>query len=75
MADGLLTNGVPPLVDGEGPGNAEERPVVLKFGGTSVGKFAPEIAQICLSARKHSKIAIVCSARSGVSKAGGTTNR
>ncbi|KAL8982178.1 MAG: hypothetical protein Q9177_005350, partial [Variospora cf. flavescens] len=27
------------------------------------------------SARRHSKIAVVCSARSGVSKAGGTTNR
>ncbi|KAI4171188.1 MAG: hypothetical protein LQ343_004394 [Gyalolechia ehrenbergii] len=78
MVNGSLTNGnVPnvdngPMVDGE---VHEERPVVLKFGGTSVGKYALEIAEICLSAVQHSKIAIVCSARSGVSKAGGTTNR
>ncbi|KAL8931956.1 MAG: hypothetical protein Q9216_007012 [Gyalolechia sp. 2 TL-2023] len=78
MADGSLTNGnLPngdnvPMVNGE---VHEKKPVVLKFGGTSVGKYAPEIAQICLSAAKHEKIAIVCSARSGVSKAGGTTNR
>ena len=30
------------------PSGPQQRPVVLKFGGTSVGKFAPEIAQICL---------------------------
>lgn len=50
--------------------------VVLKFGGTSVGKFAPEIARICLSSlSQNHTIAIVCSARSGKSKAEGTTNR
>ncbi|KAL8932936.1 MAG: hypothetical protein Q9211_006047 [Gyalolechia sp. 1 TL-2023] len=53
MADGPLVNGnVPnidnaPMVDGDGEVH-EERPVVLKFGGTSVGKYAAEIAQICL---------------------------
>ncbi|KAL8835477.1 MAG: hypothetical protein Q9170_003310 [Blastenia crenularia] len=72
MVNGSLTNGGPPILNGE---LHENRPVVLKFGGTSIGKYAPEITQICLSALKRSNIAIVCSARSGVSKAGGTTNR
>ncbi|KAL8910347.1 MAG: hypothetical protein Q9171_004345 [Xanthocarpia ochracea] len=79
MEDGVLTNGSLAVPDGVQDGADHlplgERPVVLKFGGTSVGKFAPEIAQICLSALKGRKIAVVCSARSGVSKAGGTTNR
>ncbi|KAL8789650.1 MAG: hypothetical protein Q9213_001086 [Squamulea squamosa] len=79
MEDGVLTNGNSSGADGVQDGEdylpLGERPVVLKFGGTCVGKFAPEIAQICLSARKNRKIAVVCSARSGVSKAGGTTNR
>ncbi|KAL8907684.1 MAG: hypothetical protein Q9207_001252 [Kuettlingeria erythrocarpa] len=69
MADGVLSNGIHPKVGGEMLTSTEARPVVLKFGGTSVGKFAREIAQICF------KIAVVCSARSGVSKEGGTTNR
>ena len=45
MAKGPLTNGVVPLTNGE---VHEKKSVVLKFGGTSVGKYAPEIAQICL---------------------------
>lgn len=51
MADGTLINGSlsniddVPLLDEE---VHEEKPIVLKFGGTSVGKYAPEIAQICL---------------------------
>ena len=52
MENGVLTNGslaVPDRVlDGADRLPLGERPVVLKFGGTSVGKFAPEIAQICL---------------------------
>lgn len=44
----MLTNGVSGRMDGEVHRPWGERPVVLKFGGTSVGKFAPEIAQICL---------------------------
>ncbi|KAL8950669.1 MAG: hypothetical protein Q9222_003306 [Ikaeria aurantiellina] len=47
MADGPVVNGESVAVNGE-PHSETERPVVLKFGGTSVGKFAPEIAQICL---------------------------
>ncbi|KAF6234821.1 hypothetical protein HO173_007041 [Letharia columbiana] len=50
--------------------------VLLKFGGTSVGKFSQEIARIALSSlSQNHNIAIVCSARSGKSKAEGTTNR
>ncbi|KAL2043975.1 hypothetical protein N7G274_003495 [Stereocaulon virgatum] len=49
--------------------------VVLKFGGTSIGKFASQIADICLSSLSENKIAVICSARSGLSKAEGTTNR
>ncbi|KAL8871991.1 MAG: hypothetical protein Q9174_002297 [Haloplaca sp. 1 TL-2023] len=58
MADGVLTNGMGDKPDGILHKPKEERPVVLKFGGTSVGKFAPEIAQICLllkAARDASK--------------------
>ncbi|KAL8879686.1 MAG: hypothetical protein Q9198_002747 [Flavoplaca austrocitrina] len=51
METGLLTNGSSVVPDGtpDGPQHllSGDRPVVLKFGGTSVGKFAPEIAQIC----------------------------
>ncbi|KAL8892170.1 MAG: hypothetical protein Q9205_005129 [Flavoplaca limonia] len=51
METGLLTNGSSVVPDGtlDGPHHLPlgDRPVVLKFGGTSVGKFAPEIAQIC----------------------------
>ncbi|KII91305.1 hypothetical protein PLICRDRAFT_38045 [Plicaturopsis crispa FD-325 SS-3] len=49
--------------------------LVQKFGGTSVGKFAVKIAQDIVSdyVEQH-KVAIVCSARSGSTKALGTTN-
>ncbi|KAL8630060.1 hypothetical protein Q9189_004196 [Teloschistes chrysophthalmus] len=40
------------VVNGDsGDCNLEAKTAVLKFGGTSVGKFAPEIAQICLLLR------------------------
>ncbi|CAG8548312.1 8436_t:CDS:2 [Funneliformis caledonium] len=49
---------------------------VQKFGGTSIGKFLENIAnnivKPCLEVRR---VALVCSARSGESKAKGTTNR
>lgn len=52
MESGQLTNGSPVVPDGipDEPLHLPlgDRPIVLKFGGTSVGKFAPEIAQICL---------------------------
>ncbi|VDC03815.1 unnamed protein product [Peniophora sp. CBMAI 1063] len=49
--------------------------VVQKYGGTSVGKFAQRIAsEIIPSFLDDHKLAIVCSARSGSTKALGTTN-
>nr|OQO19786.1 hypothetical protein B0A51_14485 [Rachicladosporium sp. CCFEE 5018] len=50
--------------------------VVQKFGGTSVGKFAVQIAQdiVLASLQKH-RVAVVCSARSTATKSDGTTNR
>ncbi|KAF2181741.1 aspartate kinase [Zopfia rhizophila CBS 207.26] len=49
--------------------------VVLKFGGTSVGKFAESIAGIVQTGLKGNRTAIVCSARSNNTKLEGTTNR
>ncbi|KAI6021683.1 Aspartate/glutamate/uridylate kinase, partial [Pisolithus microcarpus] len=49
--------------------------LVQKFGGTSIGKFALDIARDIVA--KHIdqyQVAIVCSARSGSTKALGTTN-
>ncbi|KAF7971348.1 hypothetical protein HWV62_21366 [Athelia sp. TMB] len=49
--------------------------LVQKFGGTSVGKFAVKIAEDIVSSYiDQHKVAIVCSARSGSTKALGTTN-
>ncbi|KAK0495386.1 Aspartate/glutamate/uridylate kinase [Armillaria luteobubalina] len=49
--------------------------LVQKFGGTSVGKFAVKIAEDIISNYIDSnKVAVVCSARSGSTKALGTTN-
>ncbi|KAE9374581.1 aspartate kinase [Stipitochalara longipes BDJ] len=50
--------------------------VVQKFGGTSVGKFAVNIAEdIVRAGLKEHKIAVVCSARSTGKKVEGTTSR
>ncbi|KAI0674553.1 aspartate kinase [Trametes maxima] len=49
--------------------------LVQKYGGTSVGKFASKIAEdIIPEYLDQHKVAIVCSARSGSTKALGTTN-
>ncbi|EJD05577.1 aspartate kinase [Fomitiporia mediterranea MF3/22] len=49
--------------------------IVQKYGGTSVGKFAEKIAaEIVPTYLDQHKVAIVCSARSGSTKALGTTN-
>ncbi|OCH88383.1 aspartate kinase [Obba rivulosa] len=49
--------------------------LVQKYGGTSVGKFAKKIAEdIVPEYLDQHKLAIVCSARSGSTKALGTTN-
>ncbi|KAG0648595.1 Aspartate kinase FUB3 [Hyphodiscus hymeniophilus] len=50
--------------------------VVQKYGGTSVGKFASNIAEdIIRPSLKGNKIAVVCSARSTGKKVEGTTSR
>ena len=49
--------------------------VVQKYGGTSIGKFLPTIVDsITPSYLKTNRVVIVCSARSGKTKALGTTN-
>ncbi|KAJ6469424.1 Aspartate/glutamate/uridylate kinase [Mycena sanguinolenta] len=49
--------------------------LVQKFGGTSVGKFPVNIARDIVSSYIDSnRVAVVCSARSGSTKALGTTN-
>ncbi|KAG0707898.1 Aspartate/glutamate/uridylate kinase [Suillus ampliporus] len=64
-----------PLVLRQNNTDPEARWLVQKFGGTSVGKFAVNIARdIVPSYIDQHKIAVVCSARSGSAKALGTTN-
>lgn len=71
---GTITNGTSRIAHRE----EKELPggwVVLKFGGTSVGKFAVNIAEIVKSGLSENRVAIVCSARSNNTKLEGTTNR
>ena len=67
---------MPPTTHLRGPPddpNAEW--IIQKYGGTSVGKFLDTISQqIVPSYLAGNKVAIVCSARSGQTKALGTTN-
>ncbi|KAI1797984.1 aspartate kinase [Ganoderma leucocontextum] len=73
-----LSSGQPPLT----PPNMHQNTIdpaarwlVQKYGGTSVGKFATKIAEdIIPGYLDQHKVAIVCSARSGSTKALGTTN-
>ncbi|TVY21239.1 Aspartate kinase FUB3 [Lachnellula arida] len=56
--------------------NSSRAWIVQKFGGTSVGKFAVNIAEdIVRASLKDNKIAVVCSARSTGKKVEGTTSR
>lgn len=56
--------------------NSELPWVVLKFGGTSVGKFLAEItSDIVMSALTSNRVAVICSARSTDVKSKGTTSR
>lgn len=52
--------------------------IVQKYGGTSVGKFLPvitsQIVPSYLASNATCRLALVCSARSGSTKAKGTTN-
>ncbi|KAG2058187.1 aspartate kinase [Suillus hirtellus] len=64
-----------PLVLRQNNADPEAKWIVQKYGGTSVGKFAVNIARdIVPSYIGQHKIAVVCSARSGSAKALGTTN-
>ena len=49
--------------------------VVQKYGGTSIGKFPEDVTNIIVHERRHSRIAVVCSARSSGVKAEGTTTK
>ena len=49
--------------------------VVQKYGGTSIGKFPEEIANIVCNELKRNRLAVVCSARSSGIKAEGTTTK
>lgn len=61
--------------DGAALANGEHPWVVQKYGGTSVGKFLPAIVEsITPSYLATNRVAIVCSARSGNTKALGTTS-
>ncbi|KAI9850689.1 MAG: Aspartokinase [Thelocarpon superellum] len=80
MPPAVVTNGhADPGSDPDPPlqGNVSEgRWIVQKFGGTSIGKFASNIAQdIVRTTLSHHRVAVVCSARSSHSKLEGTTNR
>ncbi|KAI0701996.1 aspartate kinase [Cytidiella melzeri] len=66
--------GTPPILH-QNSIDPEAKWLVQKFGGTSVGKFAVKIAEdIVAQYLDQHKVAIVCSARSGSTKALGTTN-
>ncbi|KAF8672258.1 Aspartate kinase [Rhizoctonia solani] len=62
----------------QNPDSPNARWVIQKFGGTSVGKFAAKIAEevvpCVLAYITEDKVVLVCSARSGSTKALGTTN-
>ncbi|KAG1841820.1 Aspartate/glutamate/uridylate kinase [Suillus subalutaceus] len=64
-----------PLMLRQNNTDPEAKWIVQKYGGTSVGKFAVNIARDIVSNYiGQNKIAVVCSARSGSAKALGTTN-
>lgn len=58
-----------------GASKLEKDWVVQKYGGTSIGKFPEEIADIICSELKRNRLAVVCSARSSGVKAEGTTTK
>ncbi|KAG1740515.1 Aspartate/glutamate/uridylate kinase [Suillus paluster] len=64
-----------PLVLRQNNTHPDAKWLIQKYGGTSVGKFAVNIARDIVSSYiDQHKIAVVCSARSGSVKALGTTN-
>ncbi|RMZ86197.1 hypothetical protein DV737_g191, partial [Chaetothyriales sp. CBS 132003] len=71
----LVSQGVVgPQVNGVSHGGSDKINV-LKFGGTSVGKFPHAIVNVVKSSLANGSVAIVCSARSSSTKLAGTTNR
>lgn len=60
------------------PSSPPSQWIVQKYGGTSVGKFLPvitsQIVPSYLASNPNFRLALVCSARSGSTKAKGTTN-
>ena len=58
-----------------GASKGEKQWVVQKYGGTSIGKFPQEIADIISNELKCNRLAVVCSARSSGVKAEGTTTK
>ncbi|KAI9227370.1 MAG: Aspartate/glutamate/uridylate kinase [Piptocephalis tieghemiana] len=58
-------------------GNPEGKPwLVLKFGGTAIGKFMTQITRTIIpELLKTHQVAIICSARSNAVKSQGTTSR
>ncbi|KAL2429091.1 putative aspartokinase [Exophiala dermatitidis] len=77
MTTSTLHNGVHPQSPvTNGTTTPAKRPInVLKFGGTSVGKFPLDIVNVVKTSAQENDVAIVCSARSSSTKAAGTTNR
>lgn len=68
---------VDPVYDGVIAMDSESVWIVQKYGGTSVGKQLATISNVIAPsylANKNCRLAIVCSARSGKTKALGTTN-
>ncbi|KAK9767244.1 Aspartokinase [Basidiobolus ranarum] len=57
--------------------NPENKPwLILKFGGTSIGKFLNQITNVIVKgAIETHRVVVVCSARSGNVKSKGTTSR
>ncbi|RAL67514.1 hypothetical protein DID88_008269 [Monilinia fructigena] len=69
-------NASPLISNSLNPNDSHRSWVVQKFGGTSVGKFAVNIAEdIVRASLKDHRIAVVCSARSTGKKVEGTTSR
>ena len=63
-------------MDTESSASKQEKDwVVQKYGGTSIGKFPKEIANIICTELKRNRLAVVCSARSSGIKAEGTTTK
>ena len=66
---------IPDMKSENGISTLERDWVVQKYGGTSIGKFPSEIAEIICHELERNRLAVVCSARSSGIKADGTTTK